>query len=189
MPPAARPAGRPTLPRLPEDPTRSTALPADATTLAGLDHLLDGALLLGAELDTRYRVLALTVEPPGERVGPLADGRLQVLLSPCAEVAALLLRLDGDEPVVERFDEAQLPDVVAALDGPAIAPPVVVAPPVPRLPRTVSMRGASSALDGRTHRAVLDVSGAGRRLVLTARFDDVDLRDATGAPVEAPTTR
>lgn len=158
-------------------------MPASDETLARAERLLDGATLLGAELETRYRVLGLTVEPSGtDAPTPDDDRRVQVLFHPCAEVTALLLRTDTDEPVVERFDQEQLPDVVAAMDGPRLRSPIVTDPPAPRFPAEVSMHGASSAPDGRTHRVLVDVAGGARRLVLTASYDDLELRGPDGDP-------
>jgi hypothetical protein len=162
-------------------------VPANRERLEQIDAALDGARLLGLELDLEYRVLAATVDPGAgvtEPTGDTVDRRLQILLHPCSEVTALLVLQGPEGHVAERFEESQLPAVVAAMDEPELTAPVVAAPPAPRFPAEVSLRGVSSAPDGRTHRALFDVRGAGRRLVLLARFDDIELRDAAGDPVD-----
>ena len=65
----------------------------DDATRDWVDEVLDGATCWGAELDTTYRVLAVTVEPlPGRHPdGDVDDPRLQVVLHPCSEVTARLV--------------------------------------------------------------------------------------------------
>lgn len=151
----------------------------------GLERLLTQAPLLGAELDTTYRVLALTVEPsPDVHPEPDADDRrLQVLLHPISRVAAVYADTSTAPPVLHRFTEDQLVDVVASfdgapgewrVDGPA-PDPAAWAP-------ELSMEGASNAPDGRAHHAVVDVSdAAGQRLRLAVWFDDIDVKRPDGS--------
>lgn len=170
-------------------------MPATDAQLAWVDALMDGAVLLGVELDTQYRVLGATVEPgegrhpddAGEAGDPQRDRRLQVLAHPCAAITAVLFRDDDGERVVERFTAEQLPAVVAALDDPELSAPIVTRTEAPQLPEDVSLHGESSAPDGRTHRLVLDVSGGDRRLVLSATFDELEVRDPGGETVALPT--
>src|SRR5690606_1205917 len=105
-------------------------------TLAELDAVLDGAALLGLELDTRYRVLAATLEPTAERypwgsgVGGVAvtDRRIQLLASPVSTILGSLRRHAdaGGEARAEvlTFGEDQLVEVVAAFDGAPVASPI-----------------------------------------------------------------
>lgn len=152
--------------------------------LRALDAWLDGAALLGAELEPRYRVLGLTFElaRPPTGLDP-ADPRLLVLLSPCAELQVLLTEGVEGRRVIRRFTTEQLPDVVAALGEPVVGAPLF-GPGVPQLATQVpelSLHGRSDAPDGRTHHIELVVDdGASLTLRLAASFDEVELRDPTG---------
>ncbi len=165
-------------------------MPASDARLEAVEALLDGALLLGAELDARYRVLGLTVEPTADHHpdGGVADRRLQVLLHPSSTFVASLRVEDADERRVEAFVLEQLPDVVHALDAPTIAGPVFGRPePAPgEWGPSPSLEGRSSAPDGTFRRLRLEVASGVRRFGLFATFDDVDVRRPDGTDVELP---
>lgn len=147
------------------------------------DHLRDllwSGPVWGAEIDTRFRVLALTVEPPaGVHPDPAADDRrLQVLLHPVSQVAASLLEHTDDGAVVRRFDETQLPDVVSAFDG-----AVTTTDPLPGAPADLdalaprlSMRGHASVGDGIGDHLHLHLVADDLSLELWASFDEVEVR-------------
>ena len=155
----------------------------DDATRDWIDEVLDGARCWGAELDTTYRVLAVTVEPLPERHpdGDVPDGRLQLLLHPCSDVAA---RLVHDGRTVERFGVEQLVVVVDRLDGPTLHAPVVSADPPP-LTGELSLEGAANAtvMDGRTHAARFELVGEERTLVLRVTYDEAELRRPDGSSV------
>lgn len=184
--------------------TTEARVPASDDRLAAVARLLRDAVLLGAEVDVRYRVLALTVEPTADAhpdgpargrpdATPPADGavvdpRLQVLLHPASTFLASLRVEDGDDRRVEAFGVEQLPDVVHALDGPVMADPVF------GLPRPAegewgprpSLEGRSSAPDGTFHRLRVEATRGARRFGLFATFDDVEVRRPDGSEVELP---
>jgi hypothetical protein len=168
-----------------------TAWLTDAEVEA-LDPLLEGAALLGAELEPRYRVLALTIEPQAERYPwqpRPRDLRLQVLASPVSTMLVALRRTaaDGSRELLTFADE-QLLDVVVALDGPQLDAPVFRRPeprPGEWAPR-FSLEGRSTAPDGTARTLRLEVEHDDLWLGLFARFDQVELRDATGAPLRLP---
>jgi hypothetical protein len=160
--------------------------------VAALETVLDGAALLGAELEPRYRVLALTVEPQPESYAwqpRPRDLRLQVLASPVSTMLVALRRTgpDGQRELLTFADE-QLLDVVAALDGPSLSLPVF-ARPEPRpgewAPR-FSLEGRSTAPDGTARTLRLEVEHDDLWLGLFARFDQVEVRDATGRALRLP---
>lgn len=156
----------------------------DTAALLALDRILVGATCWGAELDTRYRVLAVTVEPAPDRHpdGAVADPRLQLVLHPCTHVQA---RLVHDERTVERFTVEQLPLVVDRLGGPVISGPVVTGGG-PQLTGALSLEGRAEVLDGSTHAARLVLAGDDRTLTLRATFDTAELRRPDGDVVAAP---
>lgn len=145
-----------------------------------LRDLLGSGPVWGAEIDTRFRVLALTVEPSTEaHPDPAADERrLQVLLHPVSTVAASLVEHTPEGAVVRRFDETQLPDVVSAFDGavtttdPLPGRPVDLDAVAPRL----SMRGQASVGDGVTDHLHLHLVADDLSLDLWASFDEVEVR-------------
>ena len=151
-----------------------------------IDHVVDGATCWGAELDTTYRVLALTVEPVAARHpdGEVEDRRLQLVLHPCSEVAARLVHAGS---TLERFEVAQLVAVVDRLDGPTLSAPVVTADPPP-LQGELSLEGAArvTVADGRRHAALVHLVGADRELVLRATYDEAELRRPDGSTVAPP---
>lgn len=150
--------------------------PVDPATLR---PLLSGRVW-GAEIDTRFRVLALTVEPAADdHPDPAsADPRLQVLLYPVSAVAASLVEDVEDGPVVRQFEEGQLADVVAMFDGarpdgdPLPDGPADLDALAPRL----SMRGQATTGDGFRHHAHLHLESGDLALDLWASFDEVLVR-------------
>ncbi len=155
----------------------------DDATRDWVDEVLDGATCWGAELDTTYRVLAVTVEPRPDRHpdGDVDDRRLQLLLHPCSEVAARLLH---DGSTVEQFGVDQLVAVVDRLDGPVLHAPVVSADPQP-LSGELSLEGAANLTvqDGRRHAALFELAGEDRTLVLRVTYDELELRRPDGSSV------
>jgi hypothetical protein len=156
----------------------------DDDALARLRDLLTAGPLWGAEIDIRFRVLALTVEPD-PRVHPrpeAADRRLQVLLHPVSSVAASLVEHTDDGAVVRRFDEAQLPDVVAAFGGAVPDDDVLPSrpPDLDAIASRLSLRGQASVGDGTSHHLHLHLSDADLTLDLWASFDEIEVRDPTG---------
>lgn len=151
-----------------------------------IDDVLDGATCWGAELDTTYRVLAVTVEPTPDRHpdGAVDDPRLQLVLHPCSEVAA---RLVHDGATIEQFGVGQLVAVVDRLDGPVLAAPVVTAD-APPLTGELSLEGAAqpTVQDGRTHSALLHLAGGDRELTLRVTYDEAELRRPDGSAVGPP---
>jgi hypothetical protein len=176
---------------------------ADGTdaAIAALESALAGARLLGLELDTRYRVLALTVEPDGPADpwgGEVADDdvevdrRRQLLVSPVSTVLASLRRSPGGgEPVqVLTFADDQLVDVAAAFGGARLETPLF-GRPEPRPGSWApawSLEGRSTAGDGvgrtLTVRVRTDDDPGELALDLFARFDEVLVRDADGRDLE-----
>lgn len=147
---------------------------------ARLRDLLRSGPVWGAEIDIRFRVLALTVEPsPDVHPDPDADDpRLQVLLHPVSAVAASLVEHTDDGTVVRRFDETQLPDVVAMFGGatttvdPLPGHPADLDALAPRL----SMRGEASVGDGLRDHLHLHLVADELSLELWASFDEVEVR-------------
>ena len=143
------------------------------------DLLLAGPVW-GAELDITFRVLALTIEPAAElHPDPAADDRrLQVLLHPVSAVAASLLEHADGTTVVRRFDQDQLPDVVAALGGAVpVEDPLLDAPPdLDALSPRLSMRGQATVGDGIRHHVHLRLEADDLTFELWASFDDAEVR-------------
>lgn len=161
-------------------------MPASAEEVARLDGLLPGSTLWGAELDVRYRVLAVTLEltPDRHPAGGVADRRVQLLLSPVSRIQAVLQRrLPDGRGAIEQFDVDQLPAVLGAAfagTAPEISLAGDVEPLDARFPE-LSLQGESQALDGRAHLLTLSVAGENERhLDLQATFDEVELRDPAG---------
>lgn len=149
-------------------------------TREDLRDLLRSGPVWGAEIDIRFRVLALTVEPSAEaHPDPEAsDRRLQVLFHPVSAVAASLVEHGGDGAVVRRFDEEQLPDVVAALGGPTTS-----TDPLPGVPANLdalgprlSLRGQASVADGFRDHLHLHLVADDLTLDLWASFDEFEVR-------------
>jgi hypothetical protein len=149
-----------------------------------LEDVLEEASLWGLELDPRYRVLAATFEPTAERYpwGPSDDRRMQVLLFPVSTILASLRQREDGQVVVRRFADAQLVDVVAAFDGAPVASPVF-GRPEPRPGQWApewSLEGRSTAPDGNRRTVTVQLRRDDLELDLFVRFDDVEVRDATG---------
>jgi hypothetical protein len=172
--------------------------PLQPRTLEELEAVLDGAALLGLELDTRYRVLAATLEPTPERypwgsgVGgvEVVDRRVQLLASPVSTILGSLRRRvstsDGPRTEVYTFADEQLVDVVAAFDGAPVSAPLF-GQPEPRPGSWApewSLEGRSTAGDGVTRTLTVSVNhddGAGELFLdLFVRFDEVQVRDPFG---------
>lgn len=161
----------------------------DAVDPARLEPVLDGAALLGAELDTAFRVLALTFEPTPEQAPwgsdtPDGDRRVQVLCHPVSTLlVALRQRAEGGERLLE-LDVAHLVDVVAALDAPPVRGPFFGGPE-PRVgewaPRW-SLEGRATVGDGVATTLRIEVAADDLDLGLFARFDHVEVRDHQGRP-------
>jgi hypothetical protein len=168
------------------------------TSLSSLERVLEGAALLGLELDTRYRVLAVTLEPVRERYPwgsgsesvVVVDRRVQVLLSPVSTILGSLRRrvetAEGGRTEVYTFTEEQLVDVAGALDGAPVTGPLFGRPeprPGSWAPEW-SLEGRSTAGDGTTHTVTVSArhgDGAGElALDLFARFDEIRVRDPRG---------
>jgi hypothetical protein len=157
-----------------------------AAPFAPIADVLAGARCWGIELEPRYRVLGITVEPDPLRA-PGTAGEFQLLCFPVSTFQAVLTRPtgdgDGERMELLTFDLAQLTAVSERLGGPRIAATApIFGSPEPRPgswgPRT-SLEGRSSAADGTRATLTLDLLGDDRaRLRLFARFDDVELRDA-----------
>lgn len=153
-----------------------------------LRDLVRASQVWGAELDIRFRVLAVTVEPAVE-VHPDAaagDRRLQLLFHPVSAVAASLVEHDQPAPVVRRFDEEQLPDVVAAFGG-----AVTTTDPLPGVPADLdalgprlSMRGHASTGDGFRDHLHLRLVDDALSLDLWASFDEFEVRGPQEPPAE-----
>lgn len=162
------------------------------TEVGSLDAVLDGAALFGAELEPRYRVLALTVEPVADRDPRQPrprDRRLQVLASPVSTLLVALRRTgeDGARELLTFADE-QLVDVVAAMDGATLTAPVVGRPepkPGEWAPR-FSLEGRSTAPDGTARTLRVEVEHDDLWLGLFARFDQVEVRDGSGVALRLP---
>lgn len=148
--------------------------------LDDLRDLLRSGPVWGAEVDTRFRVLALTVEPgEGRHPDPSAtDRRLQVLFHPVGRIAASLVEVTDDGPVVRRFAEELLPDVVSALDGALPqGDPLPPAPPdLDALAPRLSLRGEARTGDGTRHHLHLHLADEDLTLDLWAAFDDYEVR-------------
>ena len=165
------------------------ALTTDEVSL--LEAVIEGAVVLGAELDARYRVLAVTLEPRPERYvwGPSQDRRVQILASPVSTFLVALRRTtdDGRRELLT-FEQDQLPDLLAAMDGPRLHGPVFGRPeprPGEWAPR-FSLEGRSSAPDGTAATLRLELDTDGLEFGLFARFDEVEVRDASRVALRLP---
>jgi hypothetical protein len=152
-----------------------------------LERLLAGSPLLGLELDTKFRVLAATVEPPADRHprGDAADLRLQVLAHPVSTLLGALQRQVENQARIETFDTEQLSDVAAAFAGATLQAPVL-GRPEPRPGEwgpQFSIQGRSTAPDGRSRTVTFAVSTGEAHLRVFARCDVLEVRDAEGNDV------
>lgn len=152
-----------------------------------LEQVLGGATLLGLELDTRYRVLAATIEPAPDRhpVPDEEDRRLQVLAHPVSTVLGVLTRDTDQGPAIVTFEAEQLVDVASALAGTTLQAPVVGRrePQPGEWGPQWSLQGRSTAPDGRTTTVTYEAADEEARLRLFARCDHIELRDPTGEAV------
>jgi hypothetical protein len=184
-------------------PLASSALPLipggrgtrNAAAIDALDAALTGAALLGLELDSRFRVLAATLELTTDHF-PWAndavtgddDRRVQLLCSPVSTILGSLVDVAEGRTSILTFTADHLVDVVASLDGPCISSPVFGRPePRPGLwaPR-FSLEGRSSASDGRSTTITLETATDTLRFALFARFDVVEIRNAAGDVLNLP---
>lgn len=154
---------------------------------ASLEAALEGAVLLGVELEPTYRVLSATIEPAPGRVRPLGmDPRLLLVAHPVSTLLAVLLETGGTGPASLRtFTTEQLPAVSAALGGATLTGPLLGRPeprPGAWAPRW-SLEGRSSAPDGTQETLTLRVEADDLRLGVFARCDVVELRRIDGVAV------
>jgi hypothetical protein len=157
----------------------------DPSLSASLEKHLAGSVLLGMELESRYRVLAVTLEASvawTPRPELADDHRLQLLCHPVSTFLVGLRRREGSRLTVLTFEERQLLDVVAALEGPIIAGPRFDLPePRPgEWGPQYSLEGRSGAPNGVAHSITLSAEQDPIRLDVFARFDETELRDAAG---------
>lgn len=155
-----------------------------------LDAVLDGAALLGVQLDPKFRVLAATFELTVDAYvwGAVDDRRIQVLCYPVSTLLAALRRRGEGAGELLAFDEEHLVDVVAAMDGAAVTAPLFDQPeprPGEWGPR-FSLEGRSTAPDGVRHTLRASIRHDDLELDVFARFDEVALRDAAGGDLELP---
>ena len=159
--------------------------------VARLSEVLEGAAVLGAELEPTYRVLAMTLEPSSEGSpwNATKDRRVQLLASPVSTLLVSLRRVtaDGTKELLT-FEQDRLVDIVAALDGAQVTGPLF-GRPEPRPgewgPR-FSLEGRSSAPDGTSRTLRVELAADELSFGLFARFDQVELRDAAGQPLAVP---
>jgi len=151
---------------------------ADLTALAAI---IAGARCWGIELDPRYRVLAVTVEPDPLRT-PGTAGEHQLLCFPVSVLLVSVTRpLDGaTRTALVTFELEQLTAVSERFGGATIGTQPF-GQPEPRPgswgPRH-SLEGRTSAPDGTRSTLSLDLTTEdGARLRLFSRFDDAELRD------------
>jgi hypothetical protein len=152
-----------------------------------LERLLAGARLLGLELDTKFRVLAATVEPDegAHPLGDVDDARLQVLAHPVSTFLGALQRQVDDRAHIETFETEQLSDVAAAFAGEPLQAPVL-GRPEPRPGEwgpQFSIQGRSTAPDGRSRTLTYAVSTGDAQLRVFARCDVIEVRDPEGNEV------
>lgn len=155
-------------------------------TLDELERVLGHAQLWGMELDPRYRVLAVTLEPTADRYpwGAVEDRRVQVLVHPVSTVLASLRSTapDGTRRL-HTFDETQLVDVAATVGGATLQPPLFGRPePRPGQwgPR-FGLEGRSTAPDGTRATLTIEVRTDDLDLDLFARFDEAEVKGRDGA--------
>lgn len=143
---------------------------------ADVRALVAGGRCWGLELEPVWRVLAVSVEPPG------GGEPVQLLCVPVSVLLASLTRRVEGRPVIVTFTTEQLPDVGARLGGAVIGPEPFGGPePRPGAwgPR-LSLEGRSSAPDGTGSTLLLDLSEDDARLRLFVRFDAAEVRAADG---------
>ncbi len=159
--------------------------------LQAFTDVVAGARCWGIELDPRYRVLAVTVEPDPLRA-PGTAGEHQLLCFPASVLLVTVTRptsADGTaRTALLTFDLEQLTAVSERFGGAVIGDtPFGLPEPRPGTwgPRH-SLEGRSSAADGTRATLTLDLTDEdGARLQLFTRFDDAELRDAARTRVLA----
>jgi hypothetical protein len=155
-----------------------------------VDRLVAASPVLGADVDIRYRVLAITVEPPADLHprGAVEDRRLQVVVHPVGTIAAAMVdHADPTRPTVLQFDETQLSDVVAAFADTVSTVPVFppALPDVDALGDRLSMYGTAQTGDGTAsvlHVHLVQPDGA-LELDVWAGFDELEVRGPDGTVV------
>jgi hypothetical protein len=158
------------------------AMPQNDDTQQRLDVVLNEASVLGIELDTAARRVAVTFarlalpEP--------ADRRLQLVLAPVGRVAASLRNGDWNDATAEvvPFAPEQLLEITRSFGGQPVygweffdAHEEDFATWSHRL--SLDWRGDG---DGMAHTLTLFQEGHGRHLDVRIWFDDVEVRDAAG---------
>jgi len=161
--------------------------------LDAVARLVDGARCWGIELEPRYRVLAVTVEPDPLRSAGVV-GEHQLLCFPVSTLLVTVTRpletADGPRTAVVTFGLEDLTAVSERFAG-ATVTGSPFGHPEPR-PGTWgpqhSLEGRTSAADGTRRTLLLELDEPdGARLRLFARFDDVELRDASRRVVAGTT--
>ncbi|GGI04845.1 hypothetical protein [Egicoccus halophilus] len=161
-------------------------------SVQALEDALVGARLWGLELDTRYRVLAATLELDADRYpwGEVDDRRVQLLVHPVSTVlASLRSTADDGRRQLHTFDEGQLVDVAAALGGLRVDSPLFGRPepgPGEWGPR-FSLEGRATTGDGTRHTLTIAVRGDDLELDLFASFDNLELKAPDGRELALPT--
>ncbi|TVR36073.1 MAG: hypothetical protein EA388_05010 [Nitriliruptor sp.] len=156
-----------------------------------LEAALAGAALWGMELDPRFRVLAVTLEPTPERAGAWMrtdDRRIQLLCFPVSTIIGSLRRDGPDGRELLAFSEEQLVDVAATFGGVPVATPLF-GRPEPRPGEwgpQFSLQGRSSAPDGTGQTLTVSVTEGELSLDLFARFDDLELKGPDGTDLPWP---
>jgi hypothetical protein len=145
--------------------------------------LLRRSGVLGAELETRYRVLGVTVEDP-DAAGD--DRRRQVLFHPVGEFTASLRRRSDDGVEILTFPVERLPDIVTRFEGagPLTDPLPRERPDVTAWGPEPSLAGNSPAADGRAAHLHLAIRAEDAEFDLHATFDEIEVRDAAGTPLD-----
>lgn len=158
-----------------------------------LATVLEGAALWGMELDPRFRVLAVTLEPNPERAGMWVrtdDRRIQLLCFPVSTIIGSLRRAGPDGRELLAFSEEQLVDVAASFGGSPVAAPLF-GRPEPRPGEwgpQFSLQGRSSAPDGTRQTLMVSVAEGELSLDVFARFDDLELKGPDGTDLPWPTS-
>ena len=145
--------------------------------------LLRRSGVLGAELETRYRVLGVTVEDPDAADD---DARRQILFHPVGEFTVSLRRRADDGVEILTFPVERLPDVVTRFDGavPLTDPLPDERPDVTAWGPEPSLAGNSPAFDGRRAHLHLSLQSDDAAFDLHATFDEIEVRDAAGTPLD-----
>jgi hypothetical protein len=161
--------------------------------LDAVARFVDGARCWGIELEPRYRVLAVTVEPDPLRSAGVV-GEHQLLCFPVSTLLVTVTRPletdDGPRTAVVTFGLEDLTAVSERFAG-ATVTGTPFGHPEPR-PGTWgpqhSLEGRTSAADGTRRTLLLELDEPdGARLRLFARFDDVELRDVSRRVVAGTT--